>query len=771
MRLVRILILTGVVLFKLILASSVAATAVLNATAQEETEQRQDTVVVTGQKIERSLQDTPVSVAVVTTDQLDEENIVDLQDVIDRTANITSRDGSRFTIRGIDSLSVSGYGSGDLATVYINGSPLPREASFTGPADVWDVSQIELFRGPQSTLQGRASLAGAILVNTTKPTYDWSGRVRAIYTTEEEAFRLGAAIGGPIIEDQLAFRLAVEQQESDGFGYNPVRGEASDRSESFAARGTLLFEPAAIPGLEVVLSYSHDDDSLGHGEFDLSTDDPENDRLAFNNDPIEYNTVLDIATATVNYEINDQWSLTSITGWNELDYDFVYDDDLGPEPEATRTFVTTTETLTQEIRAQFDGETLDGVVGMYLSKIDKPLSESDGLLGIDVVNDIGLPLILQYQFGLDAATASFVSSQYPVPAYINSAGGITQETETYAIFSDFNWEFADRWTLYGGFRYDVEEQTGTTETNVTIESPLPDPALYPFPLDQVIAGVNAFLVAEATSATSELQAFESPQYGGFLPKLGIGYDFDDSRSLSFIVSRGYRSGGTAVNSARATPFSYDQEFAWNYELAFRSQWLDDSLTLNANAFYLDWSDQQVSVQLSDNVFDTEVQNAGASHVLGLELESQYAATDTLDLYGSVGYAKTEFDEFIVNINGVETDFSGNEFAFAPKWTVNAGAMWRPAENWIANLNANHATASFILADRAQTSRDSEARTLVNFRAGWQNENFGIFLAGNNLLDDDYLITHFPNDPLAGVPPEFASFGDPRTFSIQLEASF
>lgn len=108
-------------MFKLILASSVAATAVLNATAQEETEQRQDTVVVTGQKIERSLQDTPVSVAVVTTDQLDEENIVDLQDVIDRTANITSRDGSRFTIRGIDSLSVSGYGSGDLATVYING--------------------------------------------------------------------------------------------------------------------------------------------------------------------------------------------------------------------------------------------------------------------------------------------------------------------------------------------------------------------------------------------------------------------------------------------------------------------------------------------------------------------------------------------------------------------------------------------------------------------------------------------------------------------------
>ena len=752
-------------------AVSVSAFVASGAIAQENIESRQETVIVTGQKIERSLQDTPVSVAVVTAGQLEEENIVDLQDVIDRTANITSRDGSRFTIRGIDSLSVSGYGSGDLATIYINGSPLPREASFTGPADVWDVSQIELFRGPQSTLQGRASLAGAILVNTTKPAYDWSGRVRGIYTTEENAFRLGAAFGGPIIEDQLAFRLAVEQQESDGFAYNPVRDEDLDRSESFSARGTLLIEPASLPGLEILLSYSHDDDVLGQEMVDLSTSDPENDRLAFNNDPIKYNTVLDIATATVNYDVNDQWSLTSITGWNELDYDFVYDDDLGPSPDATRTFVTTTETLTQELRAQYDGDSLDGVFGIYLSKIDKPLSQSDGQLGIDLVNDIGLPLILQFQFGLDEATANFVTSQYPSPAYINSAGSLTQETDTYAVFSDISWEFADRWTLYGGFRYDVEEQAGTTESVVTVASALPDPTLYPSPLDQVIAGVNAFLVAEATSATTPPETFESPQFGGFLPKLGIGYDFDDDRSVSFIVSRGYRSGGTAVNSAQATAFSYDQEFAWNYELAFRSQWLDNRLTLNANAFYLDWTDQQVSVQLSNNVFDSEVQNAGASHVLGLEVESQFAATDTLDLYGAVGYAKTEFDEFIVNINGVPTDFSGNEFAFAPQWTLNAGATWRPTDNWVANVNANHATSAYILADRPQTSRESEARTLVNFRAGWENETFGIYLAGNNLFDEDYLITQFPNDPIQGDPPEFAQFGAPQTFSIQLEAKF
>ena len=760
---------------------SVGALLASGAIAQDDVESRQETVVVTGQKIDRSLQDTPVSVAVVTADQLKEENIVDLQDVIDRTANITSRDGSHFTIRGIDSLSVSGFGSGDLATIYINGSPLPREASFTGPADVWDVSQIELFRGPQSTLQGRASLAGAILVNTTKPSYEWSGRLRGIYTTEENAVRLGAAFGGPIIEDRLAFRLAVEHQESDGFGYNPVRDEDLDRSESFSARGTLLIEPASVPGLEILLSYSHDDDMLGHEMINLSSSDPENDRLAFNNDPIEYNTVLDIATATVNYDFNDQWSLTSITGWNELDYDFVYDDDLGPEPEASRTFVTTTETLTQELRAQYDGDTLDGVFGVYLSKIDKPLSRSDGLLGLDLVNGVGLPSIVEavlQGFGApaDPATVGFIVSQYPNPAYINSAGSLTQETETYAFFTDFSWELADHWTLYGGFRYDVEEQSGTTEQTITIASEFPNPANYPsapLPIDQLIAFLNQALTDQATGATAPIEEFNSPQFGGFLPKLGIGYDFDDNKSLSFIVSRGYRSGGTAINSFRATPFSYDQEFAWNYELAFRSQWLDNRLVLNANTFYLDWTDQQVSVQLSDNVFDQEVQNAGKSHVMGLEIETWYDATDTLDLYGSVGYAKTEFDEYVVNINGLPTDLSGNEFSFAPQWTLNAGATWRPTENWIANINANHATASYIRADRDQSlfGRNSEARTLVNFRAGWENDTFGIYLAGNNLFDEDYVITQVPNDPLVNDPLDRAQFGDPQTFSIQLEARF
>lgn len=755
-------------MFKFGLAVSMSALLASGALAQEaDTEQRQNIVVVTGQKIDRSLQDTPVSVAVVTDVQFEEENIVDMVDALARTANVVSSDGTRFKIRGIDSNMVSGAGDGDLATVYVDGSPLPRQASFAGPTDIWDVEQIEIYRGPQSTLQGRASLAGAILVKTADPSYEWGGRARAIYTTEEEKYRVGMAYGGPIVEDQVAFRLAFERSESAGFGDNLTTGRELDPSDTLTARGKLLIEPANIPDLEVILSYSHDERSLGQEDFSLSVNDPFNNRVGFNNDPIEYEAVVDIATVTANYDINDEWSLTAIGGWNDVDYRYVYDDDLSAAAEATRTYLTLTETWTQEMRAQYDGEKLDGVFGIYLSKIEKPLSVSDGQLGIDLVNGIGLPLILQYQFGLDAATSNFVVSQYPNPAFINSRGAVSLETNTSAAFADLTWEFADQWTLYAGFRYDVEEQSGTTESIVTLGSVLPDPAAYPTPLDQVIAGVNGFLQAEAASANAPLTTYDSPSFGGFLPKLGIGYDFDDDKSLSFTVQRGYRSGGLGVNAAQATPFTFDQEFVWNYEFALRTQWLDGDLTANANAFYMDWTDQQVNVQLGTNVFDAETQNAGGSHIYGVELETSYVASDTLDLYGSVGYSKTEFDEFDVNINGVITDLSGNEFAYAPHWTLNAGATWRPTDNWIANVNANHVTSSFMDADRAQVSRESEARTHVNFRTGWEGETYGIFLAGKNLFNDESVVRVSPR---LGTP-EFASFADPRTFSIQVQAKF
>lgn len=775
---------------KLILSLSCSALALGVAQSASAQSTAPDEIIVTGQKITRSLQDTPVSVEVISDIQLREENIIDLVDAIGQTANVTTRDGGRFVIRGIDSVNVSGAGQGDLATIYVDGSALPRVASNAAPADFWDVSQIEIFRGPQSTLQGRASLSGAVIINTADPTYEWEGRLRAIAETKSNERRLGMAFGGPIIDDQVAFRVAVEKSKSDGFGTNVTRNEDSNPIETLIARGKLLIEPDSVDGLEVILSYSHDERTSGEAFNSLAVNDPESARVNFNNDLIRYETDINIATATVNYDLTDTWSLTSITGYNEVDYNFTFDDDRSAEPTAFRTFDNVVETWTQELRAQYDGDKLDAIFGGYYSMEDTPVSLSQGTLGLDPDLDLGLSARLQGV--VPDPFIPLVVGLYPNPVIIGTDSDFTQEIETYAVFTDLTYKLNDKWTVHAGFRYDVEQQSNTNETLITIETPLPDPAQLALnpqtaPVAPVVAFVNNLFVTDALAATAPFTEFESEKFGGFLPKFGIGYNFDDDKTLTASVQRGYRSGGAAINTAQASPFEFDQEFIWNYELALRSLWLDGDLTVNANAFYIDWTDQQVRVQLSNNVFDTEIQNAGGSNVKGFEVEALYKASDTIDLQGSVGYAKTEFDEFNVGVNsanaanfsecipgqasGFICDLSGNEFAFAPQWTLNAGITWKPTDNWIANLNANHTTASYIRGDRPQISRDSDARTLVNFRGGWQNESFGVFVTSSNLLNEDYVLTQFPNDPISGNDPQFAQFGNPRTFAVQFEAFF
>jgi len=133
-------------------------------------------IIITGEKLSRRLQDTPTSVAVTSAQDIDDQNLRNFYDIAQRTANITTTfQNSGFTIRGIANTNVTGVGTSDLATVYLDGSPLPRVA-LSGPLDLWDIDSVEILRGPQSTLQGRNALAGAVIIKTTDPSDDWSGR-------------------------------------------------------------------------------------------------------------------------------------------------------------------------------------------------------------------------------------------------------------------------------------------------------------------------------------------------------------------------------------------------------------------------------------------------------------------------------------------------------------------------------------------------------------------------------------------------------------------
>lgn len=738
-------------------------------------------IVVTGLKFDRTLQDTPTSVKVFTSEQIDRQNLISVYDLIDRTANVASTLGeSGFNIRGIASTNVSGTGLGDLATVYLDGSPLPREASGGGPLDLWDLEQVEILRGPQSTLQGRNALAGSIILRTADPSFNWRGKARAMITDADGEYRLAAAIGGPIIDDVLAFRVAGELARGDGLIKNSFAGGDYANSKSEVVRTKLLFTPGGAGGLRIVASYLYDrhfgNDGRGYSLTDLP--DSWKRRTVEANRDTYTKTSTDLFTLDASLPLGDVFTLSSISTYNHLKTFSVYDGDLRREDEAYGDYSTGQKIISQEVRLTFDTGPLQGLVGVYYSHHKNPDYLANSTFSLDLDLDLGLTnrvagfLALppaQGGAGMDPATAlataQAVRAAYPKRVFIASEQLYPFDIETQALFGDAGWEVAPGLKLLAGFRYDREKQKVRNENDVTLITALPDPAAAPNPLlGLVFRTVNNLLLSDVDNASSTGPQ-RSTTYEAFLPKGGISWEVAPDKTVSAIVQRGYRSGGSGINPGRARAFTYDQEYTWNYELSLRTQWLDRRLTFNANAFYIDWTDQQVQVQLSENRFDYETRNAGKSRVWGFEVESDFDVTDALNVYGSIGYANSRFSDFVVDNGNVE-DLAGHQFAQAPRWTAAAGFDWRHASGVSVNLNANYRGAQYQSVVAQSAGRDVPSRTLVNAKIGYHNDNFGAFLVATNLFDDKYYDYQYRN---AGRLQ--ALLGEPRMIGLTFEGRF
>lgn len=741
------------------------------AAAQDAATVESDEIIVVGEKTERSLQDTTTSVAVTTAERIEEENIQNIYDIIQRTPNVTETYGaSGFTIRGISDRGYGG-GSGGLSTVYVDGAPLPQDSLFAGPLNMWDINQVEILRGPQSTLQGRSALAGAIVVRSQDPTFDWDLRTRALWSDAGD-LSFAVAGGGPLIENQLAFRIALENRSSDGFIYNPVVNDDINSSDNFIGRVKFLLTPSGLPNLEARFSYTHTDVDAGYMFMYSRTDvpDPWETRYDYSDQPNRTDNVSDFYNLELDYELSDRFSLSSVTSFSDVEDVNTYDGDLGPTNASFGSQYNQTDTFTQELRLHYDGDRLNGLVGFYYS--DRNIDNSTTSLANVTTPEATISAVLAGPpFGIaDQPTRDFLANVYAtalpvIPVDYSSVA--PSQIETMAVFADGEWQVTDRWSVLAGFRYDREDYTITSDQTASFAGVYPffDPLIYGAPTAAALNGINfvvdAFIAQANASAPTSTREFEA-----FLPKLGVTFDWSDDISYSFIVQRGYRSGGSSVNVARSTVVPYDPEYTWNYELAFRSELLDGAMTLNANAFYVDWTDQQVNVNLGLNEFDYQTENAGASHLYGFEISLNHRVSDSFDWYAAVGHTQTEFDEFLIYEPGnpVGTDVSGSAFPYAAEWTLSAGGTYRWANGFMLNANASYRSDVFTDIDVDQSLWEVGARTIVNGKFGYESERWGAFVFGNNLLDEEYVQYQRIADPLAVL-------GDPRVIGVILEARF
>ncbi len=724
-----------------------------------------EAVIITGEKAGRSIQDTVTSVAVVGAKQIEQQNLQNFADIVQRTANMSDTYGAAgFTIRGVSNTSVSGGGSAGLATVYVDGAAIPERGLSNGPLEMWDISQVEILRGPQSTLQGRNALAGAIVIQSAQPTFDFSGKARVIMTDAKDR-SFAAAVSGPIIADQLAFRISAEERHEDGFVQNVTRGGKDDALDASTIRTQLLLTPAALPGLSVRAIWTHDRREGGYIYTYSRTDTPNfyDRRISTADYPNDSKSQSDLLTLQADYRLNDRWSLSSVTAWSQIDNVSRYDGDDTALPLSYGTQIEGEENLSQEVRLNYRGERLSGLVGLWYSKRQRDY-DLTSLTNVDTPQPTLAALLRTPAFGsFPAAQANAIATQYvaALPVIpVNFKGVSFEDITTTALFADGRYELTDKLSILGGFRYDREENEQGVDQKTTFAGVYPNPTSFGA-LAPVIAGLN-FAVSQFVAQANATTPAYTRTFEAFLPKLGVKYDLTDDVSASFVVQRGYRSGGSSVNQARSSVVAYDPEYTWNYELALRTQWLDRTLTVNANAYYVDWADQQVSVNLGLNAYDTQIQNAGKSHLYGFEVEVAHQVNPSLDWYASLGHTKTKFDEFNVTVGALAVDLAGSEFAFAPAWTLGGGVNWRWGNGFVGNLNANYRDSAYSNVGVTQANFKVPSRTLVNAKVGWENQAYGIYAYANNLLDEQYIQYN-------QASMNRAMLGDPRVVGFMLEA--
>lgn len=387
-----------------------------------------EAITVTGEKVSRDIKSTASSVSIKTSREIDREKTgnATVSEVIADVPNVVYSDTvSAPVIRGQDSQGpLTGQGSfwgGTVprATINLDGHYLNYNEFYFGATSVWDLDSIEVFRGPQTTSQGANAIAGAIIVNTKDPTFT----PEAAYQAEignYDTKRASIALSGPILEDQLAARLAIDYSGRDTFidyvnaGF---RHEGTDQDFSaLNARLKLLWEPTDIPGLTAKLTYSH-----------TSSNRPSQEAASRPFDALEHIT-----------NTMPSWDQHTNTGILDIGYDF---------ESGIKLFNQTQYSSSNVQRAT-------GIVNGGNADIDQA----------NVSNET------RVTFGDETDTVSGVAGLYYARTHTDEAlylSGLSSFDDTkrnLGLFGEVSYRFAERWTLTTGVRYqnDRIERVGSS---------------------------------------------------------------------------------------------------------------------------------------------------------------------------------------------------------------------------------------------------------------------------------------------------------------------
>ncbi len=328
-------------------------------------------IVITGEKVRRDRQQTHTSVGVISGQQIEDLGIADLRSGLRLLPNVNSSPSNNgnngITIRGINSEGVGTPGGNlrPLTALVIDGATQSFEGVRRGARGLWDMEQVEVFRGPQSSLQGRNALAGAVVLRSRDPTFFFEGAATATLGSDDQR-EVALMLSAPVIPDQLAVRLASEQiREQHGILYSDPRLNDLDDGLYRSTRLKLLAKPKALPGFGAKLTLSESFDSPAVTA--VSGPDYFSRTLRQAAPGIERREN-DVASRVLELEwtFAPRWSLTSVTSGVQTQTAFRTPTDLYVRDEFR-----IDKDASQDLRIAYDGgEAMTLVAGIFVGRFD-----------------------------------------------------------------------------------------------------------------------------------------------------------------------------------------------------------------------------------------------------------------------------------------------------------------------------------------------------------------------------------------------------------------
>ncbi|MBI1733386.1 MAG: TonB-dependent receptor [Gammaproteobacteria bacterium] len=665
-------------------------------------------IIVTAQRLPTELQDTALSVSVLTGERLHRSAARDITDWFALVPGLNYADdgfGGHITkIRGVSNGSsfeprpLSIWYFDDVPIITVSGAPY-SSGQLGGPhPQAIDLARIEVLRGPQGTLFGSNALGGAIRLITNQPELGaFSATIEGAYSTTAHGgnnYAGSVILNVPFIGDKAALRFVGYHLGDGGFIDNEIRGISDvDAVEINGGRVSLRWQPIAQFELNL-LAFGQERTSEGLRDRDVNAG-PFGQRRAM---PEHDDESWQMHLLTLDYDF--PWAhLVSRTSYSDRQPEMTYDisnyldQNLGLPLEGASVFDDSIRQFVQELRLTApSGGPLWWVAGAYYQEEDR---------GFDVL--------------------------WIVPGFIPPDGGeiflfygVESWLRQRALYGEIAYDIANNWRAVVGARwFEFKEETQV------------DSAGYVF----------------GVSAVSQSSYRES----GVTPRASLEYRPNDRMLLFATASQGFRPGGTNPLTAGVKELcaqdleslnldvGFESDSLWNFEIGARTRWLDDRLSLSGTLFHIDWKDMQTFLMLP-NCAAVLIENVGSATSDGIELELTFLPLPRFELGLTAAYIDPRLDQDMPNLGGEKNQ----RIPGVPPWTVSLYARrdFELSGGFGAFLQAEHQYIDGFWNRYARETRTKvPARNNVNVRAGVRVSRLELELFAENLLDERGVLAH------------------------------